>query len=377
MKQNKALYLSAALLISIFILSFLSSCNDDRKCENIIIHEDFTPIGLPQTAHMLCFESDSIGYAATPILEDINGRCHIEESVISKTVDRGRTWYTLGKVDGKCINISEYGQRIFVTTTNQFQRNQEQGGMKSEIWVISKDALKKTKIAQEGDNIFGLHIFNDSTYTYCLNHNESFSYKITRNYGRVWETVYLPGQSVGNKIAFCGNTMLIPIFAKVDSTSRSILLAKDIMSPTYKMFEFKNLYDIQAADFLVALYSDMSFWKYDGENMKYLSKFRWNGLFRGCYHPKFLTESNGVFICAASNFSAEKGRHNCIFYSSDFGKHWKPLLISDSIWLNEYMFNESAMASIPEKEGASIIYQNSEDKRLHIIKVQKSDNAGD
>ena len=41
------------------------------------------------------------------------------------------------------------------------------------------------------------------------------------------------------------------------------------------------------------------------------------------------------------------------------------------------MFNESAMASIPEKEGASIIYQNSEDKRLHIIKVQKSDNAGD
>lgn len=121
----------------------------------------------------------------------------------------------------------------------------------------------------------------------------------------------------------------------------------------------------------------MSFWKYDGENMKYLSKFRWNGLFRGCYHPKFLIESNEVFICAASNFSAEKGRHNCIFYSSDFGKHWKPLLISDSIWLNEYMFNESAMASIPEKEGASIIYQNSEDKRLHIIKVQKSDNAGD
>lgn len=48
MKQNKALYLSAALLISIFILSFLSSCNDDRKCESIIIHEDFTPIGLPQ-----------------------------------------------------------------------------------------------------------------------------------------------------------------------------------------------------------------------------------------------------------------------------------------------------------------------------------------
>lgn len=48
MKQNKALYLSAALLISIFILAFLSSCNDDRKCENIIIHEDFTPIGLPQ-----------------------------------------------------------------------------------------------------------------------------------------------------------------------------------------------------------------------------------------------------------------------------------------------------------------------------------------
>ncbi len=213
---------------------------------------------------MLCFESDSIGYAATPILEDINGRCHIEESVISKTVDRGRTWNTLGKVDGKCINISEYGQRIFVTTTNQFQRNQEQGGMKSEIWVISKDAFFKTRIAQEGDNIFGLHIFNDSTYTYCLNHNESFSYKITRNYGRGWETVYLPGQSVGNKIAFCGNTMLIPIFAKVDSTSRSILLAKDVMSTTYKMFEFKNLYDIQAADFLVALYSDMSFWKYDG-----------------------------------------------------------------------------------------------------------------
>lgn len=91
MKQNKALYLSAALLISIFILAFLSSCNDDRKCENIIIHEDFTPIGLPQTAHMLCFESDSIGYAATPILEDINGRCHLKESVISKTVDRGRT----------------------------------------------------------------------------------------------------------------------------------------------------------------------------------------------------------------------------------------------------------------------------------------------
>ena len=289
MKQNKALYLSAALLISIFILSFLSSCNDDRKCESIIIHEDFTPIGLPQTAHMLCFESDSIGYAATPILEDINGRCHLKESVISKTVDRGRTWNTLGKVDGKCINISEYGQRIFVTTTNQFQRNQEQGGMKSEIWVISKDAFFKTRIAQEGDNIFGLHIFNDSTYTYCLNHNESFSYKITRNYGRGWETVYLPGQSVGNKIAFCGNTMLIPIFAKVDSRSRSILLAKDVMSTTYKMFEFKNLYDIQAADFLVALYSDMSFWKYDGENMKYLSKFRWNGLFRGCYHPKFLT----------------------------------------------------------------------------------------
>ena len=156
MKQNKALYLSAALLISIFILSFLSSCNDDRKCESIIIHEDFTPIGLPQRAHMLCFESDSIGYAATPILEDINGRCHIEESVISKTVDRGRTWNTLGKVDGKCINISEYGQRIFVTTTNQFQRNQEQGGMKSEIWVISKDAFFKTRIAQEGDNIFGI-----------------------------------------------------------------------------------------------------------------------------------------------------------------------------------------------------------------------------
>ena len=147
MKQNKALYLSAALLISIFILAFLSSCNDDRKCENIIIHEDFTPIGLPQTAHMLCFESDSIGYAATPILEDINGRCHLKESVISKTVDRGRTWNTLGKVDGKCINISEYGQRIFVTTTNQFQRNQEQGGMKSEIWVISKDAFFKTRIA--------------------------------------------------------------------------------------------------------------------------------------------------------------------------------------------------------------------------------------
>lgn len=149
MKQNKALYLSAALLISIFILSFLSSCNDDRKCESIIIHEDFTPIGLSQRAHMLCFESDSIGYAATPILEDINGRCHIEESVISKTVDRGRTWDIFGRTNGNCISITEYGDMVFFVTNNIFQRNFEYGNEHSEIWFTKKTHFRPKKSRQK------------------------------------------------------------------------------------------------------------------------------------------------------------------------------------------------------------------------------------
>lgn len=361
--------------IIILTIPFLSACNNDNKSNDIIVKEDFMPIGLPEMTHMLCFESDSIGYAATPVLDEVNGIYYREKSVISRTFDRGRTWSKFGEIDGDCKNISEYGQHIFIATTNQFQRNHESAGDESEIWKIVKDKFSPIRIAKEQEDIWGLHIFNDSTYTYCISDEESFSYKITRDYGRKWETVSLPGKTVGYKIAFSGNIVFIPMFAKVDSTVRSTLFVKDIISSTYKMFEFGSLYDIQAANSLVALYSGMSFWKYDGEHMRYVSKFRWNGLFHGCYHPQFLTESNGVFICAASNFSAAKGRHKCIFYSSDCGKHWESLLISDDIWLNDYMFNESSMTSIPEKDGASVIYQCSEDKRLHIIKVQKGDSA--
>ena len=51
--------------------------------------------------------------------------------------------------------------------------------------------------------------------------------------------------------------------------------------------------------------------------------------------------------------------------------------MGEGVKFNDPISEENNMASIPEKDGAAVIYQCLGDDRLHIIKVQKSDNAGD
>ncbi len=257
----KKMYLGSAfpnsirgLAFIIMSISFLSACGDEREDGTVITKEDFVPVGLPGRVHMLCFETDSIGYAASPLLTKKNGRHYRDRFVVSKTSDRGRNWKAVGKIDGSCLNISECGRRIFVVSTNRYRRNYEEGRDISEIVVIDKDDLSSERIVVEYGDIWGFHIFNDSTYTYRLGRDENCSYIITRDYGRKWEKVSVPGRPVGYKVAFCGNTMFIPASVRADSTYRRILYAKDVISSNIRALKTGNLYDIQAADSLLAFY---------------------------------------------------------------------------------------------------------------------------
>lgn len=361
-------------LILIIFVFFLSSCGDRKDIDLIISREDFTPRGLSGMCHLLCFDSDSSGYAATPLLTEVNGEYYRETSVISKTVDRGRTWDIFGRTNGNCISITEYGDMVFFVTNNIFQRNFEYGNEHSEIWFTKKDAFSPQKIAAEDDEIFGFHAFNDSTFCYlCYNHGEIGSFYLTKNYGMSWETFDLPGSIVGINCAYIGNKIAVPLHDKND---KYILYIKDIIDETTQFFKTGYVTVAQAADSLLACSTGMVFYKYDGQSINYLSRFNWSGYF-GRYFPKLLIQSSGIYICAGAEFFSSKKKRDCIFYSSDNGSTWHILSMGEGVKFNDPISEENNMASIPEKDGAAVIYQCLGDDRLHIIKVQKSDNAGD
>ena len=359
------------ILLSACSVFFLLSCNLRENIEHVYIStEDFIPQGLCEKSRMFCFLSDSIGYAVSTKDTLVYG-IEREWSVVSHTQDRGRTWIKYGEFEGRGTNIFRSCSNIFFTTVNTL----EDYSCISEIWKLNDIDSKFERISRIDDAIFGFHAFDDMTYCYFPHYGGDMTdYYLTYDSGVNWKKKKLPGASTG---LHCCSYSKDKIFCTILGSDLfdNKLYVFDIINQTEKCIRIGDSHDVvMAADTLLAFAIKMSFYHFSDsdEQLTYISSFKWSRR-SGRYYPHYMTDSNGIVICSGSEFYAKKGKHNCIFFSTDSGLNWKTVIMDDNIMQNSLGFNENAMTNIPTKDGTSILYQRYEDNMLHIINIKKKE----
>ena len=353
------------IAIHVLTMLLIVSCCMGNIATDEISEEHFIPQGLSGNCNYFCFYSDSTGFAASRLTSET-----AEDNtlvVLSRTFDRGRTWKEFGKINGNRVSIKISGNKLFLLT-KEFIKTGEQKSM-SKILSTGLTVFSPQLLALESDSeIRAFNVFNDSTYTYiCEEENGMGILKKTDDYGKNWVKENLPGIVQCYPCATASQDKLFITMAKYEGTRHGIYI-KNILNSN-EIFIDTNARNIHAADSLIAVSPGMRFWKYDGQKFTGVSRYRWN--FTGQYNPSFFSYSNGIFICAASDFYGKKGKHKCLFFSSNGGRNWQTLVLNDDIMLNNFFLSENIMTSIPEKYGASVLYQCHSNNELHIINIRK------
>ena len=350
------------LLVCLILMYFSVSCGRDPKIDNAIVsYEDFTPTGLYGSCNCLCFDSDSSGYSASNFVDTASA---YPTFAILHTYDRGRSWEKFGRMRGYCTHLSQQDEHLYFVTTD----DTGQDVCFSTLWISPKSIFNPEILAKEQSRILNFCPLNDSTYTYlCDDDSGRNVIKRTFDYGHTWGTVTLPSSaSCHPRATYSGSTIFIPLLS--DGTQPEGLFIKNIITDDEQFIQ-ASIRNTLAADSVLVISPQMTFFKYNGHDISPLSKFRWN--ITGHYTPGFFTYQNGVFICAGSELYGKTDRHKCIFCSLDKAESWRTLAIGDDIILNNFLTTDSCMAHIPEIDGASVIYLSARDEQLHIIKVQK------
>lgn len=356
------------ILLTMAISLLLVSCGPAGE-EYIVEYEEFSPENLPEIGRIFAFESDSVGYAATVVLTECEGRYYRDNFVLSRTEDRGRTWTPVWKGKGECTTVSIYGDYLYYVTHISEGSNTTY----SEIWRTGRDRIKPELMSRFDYGIYGFHVFNDSTYTAGMSLFDIAASKdtnllvITRDSGKKWENVTFPGIFSGNNyLAYGGNNIYAALFM-YNGDGQSLFI-KDIITGKESVFPYRSLYSIAASDNMFTANPSLVFREYDGAKMKKISRFGWNFGY-GSFYPKFLIKKGNLLLCISSQFTGEPGKEQCIFGSIDGGYHWKPFLMGDDIRTN-ILYEQGKIAEIPDKDGVSIIFGRG-GSNLHILTLKK------
>ena len=354
--------------VVIILLPLLATCGqpEEDDASYVVTIEEFSPENLSDIERIFAFESDGVGYAASVVLTERDGRYYRENYVLSKTEDRGRTWTPVWKGKGECTTVSIYGDYLYYVT----HISEDSNTTYSEIWRTGRDRIKPELMSRFDYGIYGFHVFNDSTYTYGYHKDDNTplgkdTLKISNDFGKTWRNIEMPADFSGiSGLAYSKDV----IYASVSDDKGIFLYRKDIVPGEDKLFPSKFMYSMQASDNLFTTYPDMAFWEYDDRTMEIISSFRWNRGY-GPYHPANMFKKGDLVICVASQYPGEVGKKQCIFGSIDGGYHWKPFLMGDDIRTN-ILYEQGKIAAIPDKDVVSIIFGRG-GSNLHILTLKK------
>ena len=313
-------------------------CYSGEDCFDVTIETFAKP---KYVFNSYAFTEDGTGYAAVTLITR-DGLGSTRSFGFVKTDDKGRTWQRIGRRKGYCEEICAFRDCLYFLVRH-FYENQDSIRLVDHADILKcypQDNFRVERVSRfdkgsYGDiyDVYGFNIFNDSTFACIIDKYEvSDSLVITKDSGRTWSGISLPGKFSGLcYFTYSDNCIYAAVYEP--ETGQQSLFVKDIVTGDEKVFYFKDyLFDITAAGNLFTTYPQMTFWKYDGENMERISAFNWNprrGY--GTYHPEYLVKKGDLVIGTALQYIGKKGMKSCIFGSIDGGYHWKPLLMADDI----------------------------------------------
>ncbi len=333
-----------AVSIMTLIVPMFFSCRQTEECYS---GEDCFDVTIETFAkpkyvfNSYAFTEDGTGYAAVTLITR-DGLGSTRSFGFVKTDDKGRTWQRIERRKGYCEEICAFRDCLYFLVRH-FYENQDSIRLVDHADILKcypQDNFRVERVSRfdkgsYGDinDVYGFNIFNDSTFACIIDKYEvSDSLVITKDSGRTWSGISLPGKFSGLcYFTYSDNCIYAAVYEP--ETGQQSLFVKDIVTGDEKVFYFKDyLFDITAAGNLFTTYPQMTFWKYDGENMERISAFNWNprrGY--GTYHPEYLVKKGDLVIGTALQYIGKKGMKSCIFGSIDGGYHWKPLLMADDI----------------------------------------------
>lgn len=287
------------------------------------------------------FTEDGTGYATVTLITK-DGLGSTRSFGFVKTDDKGRTWQRIGRRKGYCEEICAFRDCLYFLVKHYYE-NQDSIRLVDHADILKcypQDNFRVERVSRfdkgsYGDiyDVYGFNIFNDSTFVCIIDkwsHEDSLV--ITKDSGRNWSGISHPGKFSGSS-SFAYSDSCIYAAVYEPETGQQSLFVKDIVTGDEKAFYFKDyLFSLTAAGNLFTTQPQMTFWKYDGENMERISAFNWNprrGY--GSYHPEYLVKKGDLVIGTALQYTGKKGMKSCVFGSIDGGYHWKPLLMADDI----------------------------------------------
>ena len=289
------------------------------------------------------FTDDGTGYATVNLITR-DGLGSRRSFGFVKTDDKGRTWQRIGRRKGYCDGICAFRDCLYFVVRH-FYENQDSIRLVAYADILKcypQDNFRVERVSRfdkdsYGDinDVYGFNIFNDSTFVCIIDKRSeaiSDSLVITKDSGRTWSGISLPGKfSSSSSFAYSDSCIYAAVYEP--ETGQQSLFVKDIVTGDEKVFYFKDyLFNITAAGNLFTTQPQMTFWKYDGENMERISAFNWNpSRGYGSYHPKYLVKKGDLVIGTALQYTGKEGMKRCVFGSIDGGYHWKPLLTADDI----------------------------------------------
>ena len=342
---------------ALLLLGTIVSCSNKQYD---ISYEDFIPENLPFGYHSFAFESDSIGYAATILLETADSRLtRTGFSRISKTVDRGRSWVKIADVQGLITEICCSGSDLY------YIKSPDRTSFKHTLYHLSTcknvhELLVDTE-AKKGD----LNVVNDSIIVFRESylHGESNSIFVSKNSGKDWYKLNIPGKFTGDlDVDYDGNNICVAIW----QDGKTALYIHNIITDEYHLIPLKSiLVSPQIEDGLFARFPRNSFYQVRDSTLEFISWLRWQK-FGGKYYPEFLAKNEDIVLGTSMQIPGKKGRRECIYCSVDSGYHWKILRFMDGYDLG---FAGATMTELPDRNGISVIYEAA--YSLHIISVAK------
>lgn len=349
------------------ILSLLHGCvishdeqNVDEVHNNIAI-ETFVPKELSMRwDNLFAFVSDSVGYAAT------NDLCS-DKCIISKTIDRGRTWERIDSASGKCIVLKVSGDNVCYSS----ERTIENGDSESEIGFI-KHGRRKVLLSKLKGRVYSMNMFNDSTLVYVQDVRSQKEYRgideisdsiyLSTDTGKTWKVLFADMKNI-NVIGY--DSLDVYLTAYLDNPRNYYWVVSDINTGDRRIYDRgRHVFKAFVDDGI--LVRDVRFFKYD-DNMKYISAYPWNGdRGYGHYIVWYFAKNGETALAYASQFPGKENREECIFYSTNSGYNWKAISIGHGL-MHSGLFQSSA-AKIPTEIGLSVIYQDYSDS-LRIINI--------
>jgi len=361
--QNSILKGIICTLLALFTGCARKTNKDDNRYE--IIRESFVPKGLPSKGdHLFAFVSDSVGYAAT-------NNYGTKTYVISKTTDSGKIWKRMYRVSGQCRILKTYKDKVYYASEQEKTSYSE-----SEIGFIGT-YKNNTILSKMQGVVYCMSMLNDSTISYAVDFHTHARIQDT---GDISDSIFISYDRGKHWRKLNENFRILPVLgydssyvcfkAKIDNKFQWVV--SDLQSEDTDIYDYGNTFNVQVDDGILANYT--KFYTYRDGKLKQISRFVWTEerLFfsYGSCNTEFLAKNGEIVIAFALQFPGKEGEERCIFYSTDEGINWKPIVIGkEAFWS---WSGQIPASKIPGKEGLTVIYQNNKDS-LQRITIRRRD----